>query len=209
MRIVAFSDTHGRHEDVVVPDGDVLVFAGDYTGAGIGSVSRELKRFNAWLGSLPHKHKIVVAGNHDGILQRFEEAAPKLMPNAVYLQDREIVIDGVRFYGSPWTPEFMSWYFMLPRGGKEIASKWAVIPDETDVLITHGPAYSILDYIEWEDIEDNVGCKRLYDRCCQLKLKAHIFGHIHSGYGQNGISYNVSVCNEAYEPANAPIVIDL
>ena len=143
MKIVCISDSHGKHKKIKnIPSGDVLIHAGDMTSEGeietIGS-------FNKWLGELPHRHKIVIAGNHDWSFdngQRF--LAREMITNATYLEDSEITIDGVKFYGSPWTPEYGEWAFNIPRG-EALASKWSMIPDDVNVLITHGPPKKILD----------------------------------------------------------------
>src|SRR6187200_3451602 len=101
MRIVAISDTHSKHEQIVVPAGDVLVHAGDIT---LYGKLDELHAFNHWLGRLPHRHKIVIAGNHDKILQERSDLARSILKNAIYLQDEAITIEGIKFYGSPWQP---------------------------------------------------------------------------------------------------------
>jgi Icc-related predicted phosphoesterase len=103
-----------------------------------------IKDFDDWLGTLPHKHKIVICGNHDLCFEDNPKEARKLMKNAHYLEDETIEIEGLKFYGSPWQPEFHNWAFNLNRG-EEIKKKWDLIPNDTDVLITHGPPYGILD----------------------------------------------------------------
>jgi predicted phosphohydrolase len=103
MRLVLISDTHQRHDRLVVPDGDVLVHAGDFsTRGGV----EEVARFNAWLGTLPHKHKVVIAGNHDFLFEREPVLARSMLTNATYLEDSGVTIEGVRFWGSPWQPRF-------------------------------------------------------------------------------------------------------
>lgn len=104
MRCVAISDTHTLHWDLIIPEADVLVHAGDALGRG---TLEELQDFNYWLNTLPHKHKIVIAGNHDWCFEREKERAKSLLNAAVYLQDEGTEIEGVYFYGSPWQPAFM------------------------------------------------------------------------------------------------------
>ncbi|HMQ30512.1 MAG TPA: metallophosphoesterase [Chloroflexaceae bacterium] len=101
LRIVALSDTHGLHRHVQVPPGDILVRAGDLIRHGDRD---ELVDLNAWLGELPHHHKIIVVGNHDWCFEEDAEACVALLPNAVYLQDAAVAVEGITFYGSPWTP---------------------------------------------------------------------------------------------------------
>jgi predicted phosphohydrolase len=113
LMIVAIADSHGLHRKLRIPDGDILIHAGDLTRSGnIG----ELDEFNEFLGGLPHRHKIVIAGNHDFCFENNMEESARRLTNAVYLQDAETVIKGIKFYGSPWQPWFYDWAFNLPRG---------------------------------------------------------------------------------------------
>src|SRR6516162_4664118 len=153
-RIVCVSDTHGRHREINIPDGDVLVHAGDLT---VHGYLDELREFNAWLGTLPHRHKVVIAGNHDFCLQEQRERARPLLTHAVYLEEEAAEICGLMVYGSPWQPWFGGWAFNLHRG-PELAAVWAKIPAGTDVLITHGPPAGILDQTRRGDA---VGCADL------------------------------------------------
>lgn len=212
MRIVCISDTHNHNQRVRVPDGDVLVHAGDMTMSG---KTGEVRVALAWIGSLPHKHKVVVAGNHDWIFQRQPREALALVPEGVaYLQDSEVMIDGLRFYGSPWQPAFGYWAFNLPRG-EQLRRVWAKIPDDTDVLVTHGPPYGVLD--ECTCVVTGhivpVGCRGLKEACERVQPKLHVFGHIHHQHGilkhSYGLSVNASVCTDEYRPNNAPIVVDV
>ncbi len=205
MKIIAISDTHGRHDQIDVPGGDVLVHAGDFCAYG---TLDEVTAFNDYLGTLPHKHKIIVAGNHDWPFERDPEQAQKILNNAIYLQDSGIVIDGVRFYGSPWQPEFFNWAFNLPRGSA-LAEKWAGIPDDTDVLITHGPPAGVLDRTS---AGISAGCVDLAGAVSQrIKPKLHIFGHIHEGYGlidKQGTAYvNACCCDERYQIGSRTAVV--
>jgi len=141
MKLITISDTHGLHWSLDIPDGDVLIHAGDLTDRGI---LEEVSEFNTFLGTLPHPHKIVIAGNHDLCFEDYRMDCEEALTNCIYLQDQEVTIDGVRFYGSPWQPWFYDWAFNLERG-PEIRAKWDLIPEGTDVLITHGPPYGIGD----------------------------------------------------------------
>ena len=132
-----------------------------------------------------------------------------------YLENSSIDIDGLKFYGSPITPDFWReyWAFNEARGEK-ITQYWDMIPKDTDILITHGPANNILDKLENE--VDHVGCEDLeYKVKYELSnLKLHTVGHIHHSYGTYSNNYgtayvNASICNESYDPTNAPIVVDI
>jgi Icc-related predicted phosphoesterase len=203
---VAISDTHGMYRDIEIPNGDVLIHAGDITRYGKLS---ELNDFNNWLGEQPHQHKIIIAGNHDWCFERQKEESLTILTNAIYLEDQSVTIQGHNFYGSPWQPEFQNWAFNLQRG-KEIQKKWDLISNDIDVLITHGPVFGLLDKIY---NGENVGCEVLLTKIQAIKPKVHVCGHIHEGYGEvihQGIKFiNASVTNIRYQPVNAPIVFTL
>ena len=207
MKCVVISDTHGMYSDLDIPPGDVFIHAGDILGRGELS---ELVDFNNWLSTLPHKHKIVIAGNHDWCFERNEEESRSCLTNATYLKDESVEVDGVKFYGSPWQPFFFNWAFNLERG-MELKAKWDLIPDNIDVLITHGPALGILDQVV---DGSHVGCEELFKAIGRIKPKYHIFGHIHEGYGSKTLAgcthINASTTTERYIPSNNPItfVID-
>lgn len=214
-RIVCISDTHNCNDEIIVPDGDLLIHSGDATIEG-GHV--EVIDFLNWFSQLPHKRKIFVAGNHDWLFEIDNRHARLLLADSkiIYLQDSSIEIDGVKIYGSPWQPRFFDWAFNLDRG-PEMAEKWAMIPDDIDVLITHGPPYGILDLVPRKGWDENTGCEELRKRVEQIAkfggLKLHVFGHIHCGYGVHkefGVKFvNASICDEQYNPSQPPIVIDL
>ena len=224
MRLVVLSDTHSLHASIAggVPEGDVLIHGGDFCGSN-SKVS--VGAFLEWFAEQPHEHKIFIAGNHDGAFERDPEwckaAIQDIDPSLVYLQDSGYEIDGVKFWGSPWQPEFCDWHFNLPRGPR-LAEKWALIPDDTDVLITHGPPKNILDgcppfppsgHEGMPQETFHAGCEEMVKVVQRIKPKVHIFGHIHEGYGtheQNGITFiNGSNVNGAYRPVNPAIVFDI
>ena len=195
-----------------MPDADVLVHAGDALGRGTLS---ELDKFCAWLDKQQqYNHIIYIAGNHDGCLQdpTTSTQARKMVAGAgaVYLQDDSVMIDGLKFYGSPWQPEFCNWAFNLPRG-HQLREKWAKIPDDTAVLVTHGPPHMIGDQVP---DGRNEGCRDLRTRVDELQqLKLHVYGHIHFSSGLHTFMgkpfVNAAICTERYEPINPPIVVDI
>jgi Icc-related predicted phosphoesterase len=205
MRIVCVSDTHSRHDAIRVPDGDLLIHAGDGTKRGTRDQVESLDR---WLGSLPHRHKVLIAGNHDFAFER-DATARTWIRHATYLQDEEVVVEGLRIWGSPWQPRFFDWAFNRDRG-RDIASVWKLIPNGTDILVTHGPPLGILDMTE---ADEAVGCEDLLEHVRRVRPKLHVFGHIHEAYGrteQDGtIFVNAASCDLAYRPVNAPVVVDL
>ncbi|HNC86640.1 MAG TPA: metallophosphoesterase, partial [Agitococcus sp.] len=130
LKIVVISDTHGLHDLLTIPDGDILIHCGDMTEYGL---IEEIEEFDEWLGTLPHKHKIVIAGNHELCLE--QESGWALFHHATYLEHEAVTIEGVNFFGSPWQPYFHGMAFNLKRG-EALAKKWQDIPDNTDILIT-------------------------------------------------------------------------
>ena len=177
MRLVCLADTHlYEHELPPLPYGDALVHAGDLLRRG---TLDELARAAAWLKEQPHRHKIVVAGNHDRCFQQTPaEARALLGDDVVYLRDEAATIDGVRFWGSPWQPEFGGWAFNLPRGAA-LVERWAQIPAGVDVLITHGPPRGFGDGTR----SGRAGCEALLEALARVRPALHLFGHIHEGGG--------------------------
>lgn len=204
MRIVAVADTHTFEEDLRdVPDGDVFVHAGDMVR---GGSLEEMKAVAAWISSLPHEHKVIVAGNHDWCFDRDRAAALALFSgNVTYLQDEEATIAGVRFWGSPWQPAFNDWAFNLPRG-QALAEKWALIPEGIDVLVTHGPPAGFGDS---SGMVGRQGCEDLIREVRRAAPKLHMFGHIHQdgGVWKDGDTLFANVTT--WECERAPTVIDM
>lgn len=209
MKIVCISDTHLMHlrHKVKVPHGDVLIHAGDATFRG---TKEEIQAFSSWFSGLPHKHKIFVPGNHDLGFERAPQLASALLPGRTsVLIDSMIEINGVKFWGSPYQPEFMGWGFNCPRG-EALRVHWDLIPEGIDVLITHSPPYGIGDVVPRGE---HVGCEDLRDAVVRAKPKLHVFGHIHHSYGvyTPGVTkfVNASICNEEYLPVNKPVVCEV
>lgn len=229
MRIIATSDIHG-YEPYFSDWGEVIVIAGDLTAFGRRD---DLAKFSRWiLREAKQRRSIVfIAGNHDWIFQtdrRRDAQQPLCSPkdiaalesakadwleagNIHYLEDSGVEIDGVKFWGSPWTPMFYNWAFM--HEDERLAEYWAKIPTDTDVLITHGGPHGILDQTRsWT----RAGSETLYKRVLlsDLAPKVHIFGHIHEAYGSRELGapktvrfYNVAYCDLDYEPVQPPVHI--
>ncbi|MGE0191576.1 MAG: metallophosphatase domain-containing protein [Planctomycetota bacterium] len=204
MRICCISDTHGHRIDV--PDGDVLIHAGDRTNVG---TLRQVAAAHAWLASLPHRHKIVIAGNHDFAFEREAAQARALMTGVTYLEDEQVEIEGLRIYGSPWQPRCFDWAFNKDRGA-DLREVWARIPEDVDILVTYGPPHGILDRVHRGE---HVGCEELRCAVQRVRPRLHVFGHIHEAYGEHvedGVHYvNASTCTLEYVPSNAPVLVEL
>jgi predicted phosphohydrolase len=206
MRIVALSDTHGMHELVQVPGGDLLIFAGDCSSQGR---EPEIQAFLQWFAAQPHPHKVMIAGNHDFLFEKNPDKALAMIPPGIhYLNDSGLTIEGLKIWGSPISPRFFNWAFNRERG-EAIARHWRLIPDETDILITHGPPAGILD----RTVRGHeTGCKDLLQHIKRVRPELHIFGHIHEEYGiirKDGTCFvNASNADVRYRIRNAPIVIE-
>lgn len=205
MRICLISDTHERHRELDLPDADLLIHAGDATFTGD---LHAIDDFDDWLASLPHRAKIFIAGNHDRTFESQPENARRRITHATYLQDSGVTVGGVRIWGSPWQPEFMSWSFNLERGAP-LREKWALIPSDTDILVTHGPPFGHGDLVARGE---RVGCEQLALRLLDLDVRLHVFGHIHEGYGVTTkgttLFANASTCDLGYEPTQPPILLE-
>jgi Icc-related predicted phosphoesterase len=217
MKICAISDTHGRHEqlDLSKYPADVLIHAGDWT-RGRDLALSETTEFFKWLSVQPFKHKICIAGNHE---QQVEVNGIHPMHlyatyGITYLQDTSVTIEGINFFGSPRSNNFGNWAFMGT--DSEIDKVWQTIPDNTNVLITHGPAYECNDKVNNAYGRDpHVGSKSLKYRKLELAdLKLHISGHIHENGGNivtigNVTNVCASVLDETYNLTHVPVIISL
>jgi len=221
MKIVAISDTHEHfHRPEDMPEGDVLIHAGDITNMGY---AHAVKKFAQYLSGIHYKYDeiLVIAGNHDFIFEQDPAAARALLNefgphNLHYLQDDAFVYHHLEsdtkynFYGSPWQPRFCDWAFNVDRGPL-IAEKWAAIPPNTDILITHGPPHGILDPGRGEK---HVGCEDMLQWITgTVQPRVHIFGHCHMGYGRfeqgNTLFINAAACDEQHKLANPPQIISI
>lgn len=219
MRIVCISDTHGYFPPI--PECDLLVHAGDLTNMG---TKAQVEEGMAWLGSLKADKVVFVPGNHDFYCHK-QQAEAQAMADTFkvdMLIDKELVYNGFMVYGSPWQPWFHDWAFSAPRdaieGSEFLQEKWARIPWDTDILVTHCPPYETGDLVGGARNPANdgrrIGCRALQARVGTLSsLELHVFGHCHSGYGvyqrPNRVAVNASTCNEQYQPANPPILVHL
>ena len=210
MKIVAISDSHHKHYYLKLPKGDMLIHAGDLTYRG---ERIEQMLVIDWFKHIAKKYKYVVSvmGNHDMNMTKAWFDSLHYLPNNVHiLQDSGIEIEGINFYGSPYSVRFGDWGFGEP--DDKLAVRFNHIPKKTNILITHGPAYSILDRNKYGEC---CGSKSLYQKIKQLpNLKHHLFGHLHEQGGkqeiiENVTFSNVSVLDENYEIKNKATIIEV
>lgn len=207
MKIVLISDSHGQHHELQLPEGDMLVHAGDFTKMG---KSFQAQDFLLWLERQPFRHKVFVAGNHDFICEKEPALFRSWVPaSCIYLEDEAVEIEGVRIWGSPITPQFFDWAFNRERGAA-ICSHWVNIPEGLDLLVTHGPPAGILDRTAHGD---HAGCEDLLRRIEAARPRYSVFGHIHEAHGRmrqgDTEFFNASVLDLGYRMANPPFVIEL
>ena len=204
MRIVLISDTHGLHRDIKVPDGDLLIHAGDFTT--YSKPDWMYRHFDIWLGELPHQHKVIIPGNHDYLLEDPKER--KVITNATLLIDSGVEIEGLKIWGSPVTPLYGGAFGMSNHADRK--RLWAQIPDNLDVLITHGPPFAILDH--GGNAQRREGCPQLLEAVFRAFPRLHVFGHIHHGYGtlrtDDTLFVNASLMGEDGSLTRKPVVID-
>lgn len=204
MKIAAFSDCHWLYENIKkFPKADMCIFTGDWSGNGVSIC--ETVRFINWFSKLPYLYKIAIPGNHDFYCQNNINICKQLFKaNGINLLiDEEIEVNGLKIYGTPWSPFFNNWAFMLNE--EELKKKFRHIPSNLDILITHTPPKGILD--------NNLGSNALLEQINKVKPKINIFGHIHEGYGKfknkDTKFYNVSVVNDRYKLVNKITIINM
>lgn len=205
IKCIAIADTHGTSlNEIKIPNGDIIIHAGDMLGD--GSIEG-LVFFAREYGKLPHKYKICIAGNHDLCLESNPGLCRNILKESgiIYLQDELIEIEGIKIYGTPWTPIFRDWAFMKDSEGLKRA--YGAIPSEVDILITHGPAFGFLD--QAYEHGSHLGSQELLNELLGIKYRWHIAGHVHGHYGRRGKNINCSLLNEQYDLVNKPIVIKI
>jgi len=219
MQLVFISDVHTRHAELVIPACDILISCGDYSFRGEPEV---VKGYHEWLAEQPAEHIISINGNHELAVEKDYVKTKALVeatsPRIHMLQQESVVINGIKIYGDATTPYFFNWAWNAGRTPAEAAMhnkpyikhEWDKIPDDVNILVTHGPPYNILDKVK--RTKDGVGCKHLLDRLKSLPaLKVHAFGHLHLDGGktlvQDGITFiNAAICNDDYKAKPSRIV---
>lgn len=191
MKIWLISDTHGEHNHLKVPDEvDMMICAGDIGNSKDNYKNeQEVLNFISWCCPLEIKYKILIAGNHDTSIQAGLVDMKKYSSDIIYLEHDSTVVEGIKIFGSPYTPFFHNWAFNVKRS--KLDAYWQSIPENTDILVTHGPPLGILDHTESGEglINDpesgnkgvySCGDKSLLNHVERVKPKIHVFGHLHS-----------------------------
>lgn len=211
LQIHAISDTHNKHKHFTLPGGDILIHSGDACSR--GDVA-EMMAFLEWFGDQDYSHLIYIPGNHDWLAERNPELVRDTCKRLgiTLLIDEGVEIEGIKIWGSPVQPWFYDWAFNRQRG-EDIKRHWDMIPADTEILITHGPPYQILDFVpeRWGGFRE-VGCADLRAHIDQSKIKLHIFGHIHYAAGYRYLDgrtfVNAAALSESYMPTRGhPIII--
>ncbi|MEM7408327.1 MAG: metallophosphatase domain-containing protein [Pseudomonadota bacterium] len=207
MKIVIISDTHERHENLGAIDGDVLIHCGDLFNLRSDD-STQLKRVDDWFGRQEFDVILLTGGNHDLLLERKLLKRSQPFENAVFLKDMVHWHNGVCFYGAPWVPLLTRHAFYAD--DSELRNRWARIPQETNVLITHIPPYSVMDRSS-RGME--LGCRHLAEAVQRVKPVVHCFGHVHHSagvvQGSDTLFVNASSVNSQLEVVHAPVVLEL
>ena len=183
-RLICLSDTHNKIDRIRIPDGDILIHCGDAVNH--WTSSRDLRRFNRFIGNLSHQYKLFVSGNHCVSLDPSRpDLSQKILSNLIYLQDESIDIEGLHIYGSPWRPKRGCFYRSEAFGydSKRIGQdKWSLIPSSIDILLTHSPPFGIRDYCLTHG--NRLGCYQLFEHIVQrVRPRLHLFGHVHDSHG--------------------------
>lgn len=215
LKIVATSDTHGTLPEI--PPCDVLIIAGDVCPTYSDHVAAQLQyldtNFRAWLKFVEAEVIIGIAGNHDYCFEKRAEDVRRLNLPWKYLEDSGISVFGLKIWGSPWVHGICDWWAFHDTD-EGIYAKQAFIPNDVDIVVTHGPPHGFQDMSAPKFGAVHAGFPGANTMLKRVKPKALICGHIHEGYGSaehysGAVVYNVSHMNENYEPINAPMTIQL
>lgn len=215
MKIVCLSDTHHKHQYInkaSLEVADMIIHAGDFTSNGNQA---QTISFLQWYESLDIEHKILVAGNHDSYAcsETFQYLLDTVAPSVIYLNNESTTIAGLNIFGSPYSNTFGHWAFM--KDDEELYDIWQLIPENTHIVVTHGPAYRTADKVlnPIYDRDPHVGSNSLADKLATLpNLKLHVCGHIHEAAGiylGNYTTVNASINDLNYVPFNQPVVLNV
>lgn len=210
MKIIAISDTHTRHREIMIPDCDILIHAGDYTSNGR---IEETSSFLTWFAAQPAEFKVFISGNHDSLSfnnSSLFKALVKEHANLFYLEDSGIEIKGLKIWGTPWTPTFGMWSYMVDPYSPRMQKYRDMIPEDLDILVSHGPPHSVCSTTQ--DGKE-AGCIQLKFAIEKVQPKHVICGHIHEAHGTGVIGgskvHNVASLDARYTYTHKPVEIKL
>lgn len=206
MKIACVSDLHGFLPKL--PECDLVLLGGDYCPTVKYQTEWFTEHFAPWIESLSERSQVIgIAGNHDFIFERIPDEVPPM--KWVYLQDSGFEWKGLKFWGTPWQPRFFDWAFNADES--ELKERWSLIPDNTDVLLLHGPPRNYGDFSPFGQV--HTGSPSLLEKIEEIQPKLVIAGHIHSGYGRyeigNTLFLSCSLVNESYQPVHEIQVVEL
>lgn len=196
MKLVIISDTHGRHENLGILRGDILIHCGDFEQL-FEQDNQAIRKIDAWFGRQEFKHILCIGGNHDLTLEKLVQTKKQPFENAIYLQDTEFVYEGVKFYGAPWVPDLSNHAFYA--NDLALDQAWAKVPRDVDVLVTHTPPANILDV---SSKGQRLGCASLSRRLQALNPGVHCFGHVHASAG-TCVKRGTRYVNASYQPSTS------
>jgi len=207
MKLTVISDTHNQHEQFGILSGEVLIHCGDMFNL-FSKKDGELESIDDWFGRQKFDLILCTGGNHDSALEEQLNVVDEPFQNAVYLQDRAYIHDGINFYGAPWTPELAGQAFY--REGSELERVWQSIPANVDVLITHTPPAGILD-VSSRGLE--LGCQYLAKQLRVVNPRVNCFGNVHASSGtqitESTTYINASSVNSQFELTRRPYEVEI
>lgn len=216
-KIVATADLHGTFPKI--PPCDILIVAGDVCPIWDHHVQAQLAwldtNFRNWLNEVPADYVFGIAGNHDFVFEKMPDQVETLdLPWSYYQDDyaQFFMFDDLKIWGSPWVPNLSRWAFHDDDAGLD--ARFATIPDDVDIVVSHGPPYMYCDLTVPKYGSVHAGFPGMNDMLARVKPKALVCGHIHEGYGvakhdSGTVIYNVSHNTENYEAINPPMIVSL
>lgn len=222
-KLLFFSDTHGKHSRELAKyindaDADIVIFTGDFVEDRFSEVS--YTNFFQWFSTIKAT-KIMIAGNHDFLLSERTFTKPQLLDEygIHYLENEALEIEGIKFFGSPIVVKRLlnkrTTHAVFYKQREDVNETfWDFIPSDTNVLLTHGPAFGIGDSARGNT---PTGCIHLLNKLGTLKdLKVHAFGHIHEAHGLyymqeldwKFVAINSSIVDQNYGLKNKPIIFN-
>jgi predicted phosphodiesterase len=200
VRICVLSDTHELESEIETAPCTLLIHCGDWSF--FGRSPKAMDAFNEWLGDQPAKYKVITCGNHEYPIEAEPDKWRRRLSNATLLLNEAITIEGIKLWASPVTPLRGGAFGISDEAERE--TLWSTIPDDTDILVTHGPPQGILD--------GGQGCPALRRAVIRVKPKLHCFGHIHSAYGvqptKNTLFVNAAILDEDGAPSRKLVLLN-